>query len=91
VCGPAYESWGRGGGWWDGSIEEDRAASKSLNETFGYFLSTSQQEVSADNIQNSAVGNFSPKTEGTKTKTARCLFFLMSFPFLYILNSLHLL
>ncbi len=32
--------------------------------------------------------NFSPKTEGTKTKAARCLFFLMSFPFLYILNSL---
>jgi hypothetical protein len=48
----------------------------------------SQQEVSADIIQNSAVGNFSPKTEGTKTKGARCLFFLMSFPFLYILNSL---
>jgi hypothetical protein len=33
-----------------------------------YLLSTSQQEVSADIIQNSAVGNFSPKTEGTKTK-----------------------
>ncbi len=30
----------------------------------------------------------SPKTEGTKTKAARCLFFVMSFPFLYILNSL---
>ncbi len=29
-----------------------------------------------------------PKTKGTKTKAARCLFFLMSFPFLYILNSL---
>ena len=29
-----------------------------------------------------------PKTEGTKTKAARCLFFLISFPFLYILNSL---
>jgi hypothetical protein len=28
------------------------------------------------------------KTEGTKTKSARCLFFLMSFPFLYILNYL---
>jgi hypothetical protein len=26
-------------------------------------------------IQNSAVGNFSPKTEGTKTKAARCIFF----------------
>jgi hypothetical protein len=38
--------------------------------------------------QNSAVGNFSPKTEGTKTKAVRCLFFLMSFPFLYIFNSL---
>jgi hypothetical protein len=32
-----------------------------------------------------------PKTERTKTKAARCLFFLMSFPFLYIFNSLHLL
>jgi hypothetical protein len=28
------------------------------------------------------------KTEGTKTKAARCLFFLISFPFLYISNSL---
>jgi hypothetical protein len=63
-------------------IEEDRAASKSPHLTFGYFLSISQHEVTADIIQNSAVGNFSPKTEGTKTKAAGCLFFLMSFPFL---------
>jgi hypothetical protein len=56
------------------SIEEGRAASKSPHKKFGYFLSTSQQEVSADNIQNSAVGNFSAKREGTKTKAARCLF-----------------
>jgi hypothetical protein len=70
------------------AIEEGRAASKSPHYKFGYFLSISQQEVSANIIQNSAVGNFSPKTEGTKTKkAARCLFFLMSFPFLYILNS----
>ncbi len=69
-------------------IEDGRAASKSPHKTFGYFLSFSQQEVSADIIQNSAVGNLSPKTEGTKTKAARCLFFLMSFPFLSILNSL---
>ncbi len=68
------------------AVEEGRAASKSPHEKFGYFLSISQQEVSADIIQNSAVGNFSPKTEGTKTKAARCLFF-MSFPFLYILNA----
>ncbi len=55
----------------------------------GYFLYISQQKVSAaDIIQNSAVGNFSPKTEGTKTKAGRCPFFLMSFPFLYILDSL---
>jgi hypothetical protein len=33
----------------------------------------SQQAVSADIIQNSAVGIFSPKTEGTKTKAARVL------------------
>jgi hypothetical protein len=46
------------------------------------------KEVSADIIQNSAVGNLNPKTEGTRTKDARCLFFLMSFPFLYILKSL---
>ena len=52
------------------TIEEGRAASKSPHSTFGYFLSISQQEVSADIIQNSAVGNFSPKTEGTKTKAA---------------------
>jgi hypothetical protein len=31
----------------------------------------SQQAVSADIIPNSAVGIFSPKTEGTKTKAAR--------------------
>ncbi len=41
------------------TIEEGRAASKS------------PQGVSADIIQNSAVGNFSPKTEGTKTNAAR--------------------
>ncbi len=33
-------------------------------------------------------GNFSPNSERIKTKAARCLFFLMSFLFLYILNSL---
>jgi hypothetical protein len=43
-------------------------------------LSTSHQEVSANIIQNSTVGNFSSKTEGTKTKAARYLLFLMSFP-----------
>jgi hypothetical protein len=48
----------------------------------------SQQEVS---VQNSAVGNFSQKTERTKTKAARCLSFLMSFPFLYILIICNLL
>jgi hypothetical protein len=36
-------------------IEEGRAASKSPHYKFGYFLSISQQEVSADIIQNSAV------------------------------------
>jgi hypothetical protein len=48
------------------SIEEGRAASKSPHLKFGYFL-MSQQAVSADIIPNSAVGIFSPKTEGTKT------------------------
>jgi hypothetical protein len=48
-------------------IEEGRAASKSLHQKFGYFLSMSQQAVSADIITNSADGIFSPKTEGTKT------------------------
>ncbi len=42
------------------------------------FLST--VVVSADIIQNSANGNFSPKTEGTKTKAAGCLFFWCLFP-----------
>jgi hypothetical protein len=50
-----------------GTIEEGRAASKSLHLEFGYFLSMSQQAVSTDIIPNSAVGIFSPKTEGTKT------------------------
>ncbi len=53
-------------------IEEGIAASKSPHEKFAYFLSVSQQEVSADIIQNSAVGNFSPNTEETKTKAATC-------------------
>ncbi len=56
-------------------IEAGRAANKSPHETFGYFLSISQQKVSADINPNSAVGNFFPKTEGTKTKAARCFFF----------------
>jgi hypothetical protein len=38
----------------------------------GYFLSIAQQGVSADINQNSAIVNFSPKTEGTKTKAAKC-------------------
>ncbi len=50
-------------------IEEGRAARKSPNEKFGYFLSMSQQSVSVDIIPNSAVGIFSPKTEGTKTES----------------------
>ncbi len=37
------------------SIEEGRAASKSPHWKFGYFLSISQQGVSADIIQNSAI------------------------------------
>jgi hypothetical protein len=50
------------------TIEEGRAASKSPHKRkFGYCLSMSQQAVSADIIPNSAVGIFSPKTEGTKT------------------------
>jgi hypothetical protein len=39
------------------TIELGRAASKSPHQTFGYFLSIFQQDVSADIIQNSAVGN----------------------------------
>jgi hypothetical protein len=43
----------------------------SLHSIFAYLLSISQQGVSAiDIIQNSAVGNSSQKTEGTKTKAA---------------------
>jgi hypothetical protein len=45
------------------SIAEGRAANKSPHYKFGHFLSISQQGVSADIIQSSAVGNFSPKTE----------------------------
>jgi hypothetical protein len=39
------------------NIEEGRAASESPHKKFGYFLSISQQRISADIIQNSAVGN----------------------------------
>jgi hypothetical protein len=55
-------------------IDEGRPASKSPSKKFGYFLPISRQDVSADIIQNSAVGNFSQKTEGTKTKATRCVF-----------------
>jgi hypothetical protein len=40
-----------------------------------FFLLPGKKFLAADIIQNSAVGNFSPKTEGTKTKAASCLFF----------------
>jgi hypothetical protein len=55
-------------------IEEGKTACKSPHQKFGYFLSISQQGVSANIIQNqnSAVVNFSTKPEGTKTKAARC-------------------
>jgi hypothetical protein len=46
------------------NIEEGRAVSESPHYKFGYFLSMSQQAISADIIPN-AVGIFSPKTEGT--------------------------
>jgi hypothetical protein len=49
------------------TIEEGRAASKSPHYKFGHFLYMSQQAVSANIIPYSAVGIFSPKTEGTKT------------------------
>jgi hypothetical protein len=41
----------------DQTIEEGRAASKSPHQKFGYFLSVSQQAVSADITKNSAIGN----------------------------------
>jgi hypothetical protein len=40
---------------------------KILIKNLAIFFSMSQQAVSADVIPNSAVGIFSPKTEGTKT------------------------
>ncbi len=59
-----------------GPIEEGRAASKSPHETFGYyFLSTSQQDVSADIIQNSAVKNFSQKQKEQRQKHQDVSFF----------------
>ncbi len=54
------------------NIEEGRATSKSPRQKFGYFLSMSQQAVSADIIPNSDVGIFSPKKE-EKTQTERAL------------------
>jgi hypothetical protein len=52
------------------AIEEGRAASKSPHKKFGYFLSMAQQ-FSWRYHSKSAVGIFSPKTEGTKTLSAR--------------------
>ncbi len=42
---------------WVKSIEEGRSARKSPHKKSGYFLSISQQAVSADITKNSAVGN----------------------------------
>ncbi len=51
-------AWSRPGGQGrEPTIEEGRAVSKSLHKKFGYFLSISQQAVSADITKNSAVGN----------------------------------
>ncbi len=72
------------------SIEEGRSASKCSHETFGYFISLPSKKF-LPITSKSRWRKLLPKTEGTKTKAARCLFFLMSFPFLYILNALHLL
>ncbi len=52
------------------TIEEGRAASP--DQKFKNLLSISLKGVSADIIQNLAVGNFSSNTKGTKTKAARC-------------------
>ncbi len=51
---------------WVCAIEEGRAASKSSHWKVGYFLSMSQEADSAVIIPNSAVGIFSPKTEGAE-------------------------
>jgi hypothetical protein len=48
------------------TIEEGRAASKSPYQKFAYFLSMSQQAVSADIITNSAVGIFPQKQKEQK-------------------------
>jgi hypothetical protein len=59
------------------SIDEGRAAIESSHLKFGYFLSIfpSKQFLPISfkiQLQNSAVVNLFPKTEGTKTKAARC-------------------
>jgi hypothetical protein len=48
-------------------IEVGRAVSESPHKKFGYSLYMSQQAVSVNIIPNSAIGIFSPKTEGIKT------------------------
>jgi hypothetical protein len=52
------------------TIEEGRAASKTRRKKFGFFLSMSQQAVSADIIPNSDVGIFSPKNRRNKDKSS---------------------
>ncbi len=47
------------------SIEEGRAASKSPHKTFSYFLSISQQEVSADIIPKFSCLKLLPKNRRT--------------------------
>jgi hypothetical protein len=48
------------------SIKEGKAESKSPQKKFGYFLSISQQAISADIIPNLAVGIFSQKEKEQK-------------------------
>jgi hypothetical protein len=48
-----------------------KKAQNTNKNSFKKVLKKSQQAVSADIIPNSAVGIFSPKTEGTNTKAAR--------------------
>jgi hypothetical protein len=65
------------------SIREGRAASKSPHLAIFFLLPGKKFLPISFKIQ-----NFSQKTEGTKTKADRCRFFMMSFPFLYVLNHL---
>ncbi len=69
-------------------IEEGRAASKSPHLTFGYFLFISSKTFLPMSYKIQLLETSSQQQKKKDKSSYWCLFFLMPFPFMYILNSL---